>query len=308
MKAVLTIGDCLIDAVEQPDGAFKSYPGGAGLNLAVGLAHLGLDSALLSRVGADRPGFRLQRHLRERHVRLINTPNVDFTGSATSRRSQGEPSYVFSSDLRRRRYIIGPQAQAVLDQAAAVAVNSYPFEDPTHAADLATKLAGAPGLVFVDPNPRSDLISDVKALRQGLALVVRHADVIKLSEEDASLLFGSAGREAVAALFGWGVDTIVLTRGRKGATLFTRSGLMIKIPAARSDKPVVDTMGAGDATLASIIASCLEKGMPQGSESWAACLEQAMRIAGATCRSGGGELAMPENPSGQPLARTVTPF
>ncbi len=294
MKAVLTIGDCIIDAVEQPDGSFKTYPGGAGLNLAVGLAHLGLSSTLLSRVGDDLAGFRLRRYLRDRRVRLINTPNVEFTGSATSRRIQGEPSYVFSPDLRRRRYIVGPEAQAALDHAAAIAVNSYPFDNSSHVAELAARLGEAAGPVFLDPNPRPDLIVDIEALRQGIAAVARIADLVKLSEEDARLLFGNTGKEAVAALFGWGADTIVLTQGRKGATLFARSGLMIKVPAARSDRPIVDTMGAGDATLASLIAFCLDRGLPQDAEDWGACLAQAMQIASATCRSEGGELVAPD--------------
>ncbi|WP_413990965.1 PfkB family carbohydrate kinase [Labrys okinawensis] len=302
MKKVLTIGDAIIDAVEQPDGSFRTYAGGAGLNLAVGLARLGLDSALLSRVGADRWGYRLLRYLRDRHVRLINTPNVDSTGSATSRRVHGEPSYIFSGDLRRRRYIIGPEARAVLDQAAAVAVNSYPFENAAHAADLAARLAAAPGLVFIDPNPRLDLINDIRPVREGIAEVVGHADLVKLSEEDATLIFGTTGREAVNALFGWSVDTIVLTQGRKGATLFSRSGLMVKVPVSQCDQPVVDTMGAGDATLASLIASCLERGMPRDAEGWGACLERAMQVAAATCRSEGGELALPKNTAGDELA------
>ncbi|GLS19822.1 fructokinase [Labrys miyagiensis] len=308
MKTVLTIGDAIIDVIEQPDGTFRTYAGGAGLNLAVGLAHLGLDSALLSRVGADRWGFRLQRYLRDRQVRLIGTPNVEATGSATSRRLQGEPSYVFSSDLRRRRYIVGPEAQAVLNQAAAVAVNSYPFENAASIADLVARLGAASGLVFVDPNPRPDLIADIQPVREGLAAVTRQADLIKLSEEDARLIFGNTGREAIHGLFGWGVDTIVLTQGRNGATLFARNGLMINVPACPASKPVVDTMGAGDATLASLIAFCLERGMPDDAEGWGACLERAMQIAAATCRTEGGELALPENGAAGPLARTGARF
>lgn len=293
MKTVMTIGDCIIDAVEQTDGTFKTYAGGAGLNLAVGLARFGLDSALLSRVGADRPGFRLRRYLSERNVRLIDTPSVDFTGSALSRRINGEPSYVFSADLRRRRYIVGPEAQSVLDRAAAVAVNSYPFENAAHVADLAAKLGAATGLVFIDPNPRPDLIAEMEPVREGIAAVAGKADLLKLSEEDAVLIFGTAGREAVSTLFSWGVDTIVLTQGRRGATLFARGGPMIKVPASTGGVPIVDTMGAGDATFASLIASCLERGLPRDEEEWGDCLDRAMRTAAATCRHEGGELVLP---------------
>ena len=57
--------------------------------------------------------------------------------------------------------------------------------------------------------------------------------------------------------------------------------------------PIVDTMGAGDATLASVIAFILAEGMPVDQASWRACLKQAMDIAAATCRSAGGALLRP---------------
>jgi fructokinase len=293
MKTVVTIGDCIFDAIEQPDGSFRTYPGGAGLNLAVGLSHLGLNSTLLSRVGSDLPGLRLQRYLRDRRVRLINTPNVDATGSATSRRIRGEPTYVFSSDLRRRRYLVGSDGQAAFDQAAAISVNSYPFDNLVHAADLAERLAAVRCLVFVDPNPRSDLIVDIGALREGVTHVAESADVLKLSEEDACLLFGCADKEAISALCGRGSATIVLTRGPKGAVLFARNGLTIETPVAWHDTPIIDTMGAGDAAMASIVATSVAGGLPRNAESWGSCLERAMQIASATCRREGGELVIP---------------
>ena len=98
---VITIGDAIIDAV-QTSGAAALYPGGAALNLAVGLARLGLASALAAQIGRDRDGFRLMRYLREEGVRLINTPNADFTGVAMSQRRDGEPSYDFTPSLYRR--------------------------------------------------------------------------------------------------------------------------------------------------------------------------------------------------------------
>jgi hypothetical protein len=94
LKPVVVIGDGIIDAVQTSDAPPVLYPGGAALNLAVGLARLGLPSGLAARIGLDRNGFRLMRYLREEGVGLINTPNADFTGVATSQRRGG----VFNSD------------------------------------------------------------------------------------------------------------------------------------------------------------------------------------------------------------------
>jgi sugar/nucleoside kinase (ribokinase family) len=73
MGPVVTVGDRMIDAVETPGEPPQLHPGGAGLNLAVGIARPGLN------------GCRRMRHLRDENARLLNTPNVDFTGAAIAR-------------------------------------------------------------------------------------------------------------------------------------------------------------------------------------------------------------------------------
>ena len=84
--ATISIGDGIIDAVELAPGHVDDLPGGAALNLAVGLARLGLSSGLVTRFGLDRYGFLIERYLRQEGVRIFNAPNVDFTGVAVSRR------------------------------------------------------------------------------------------------------------------------------------------------------------------------------------------------------------------------------
>jgi fructokinase len=293
LKPVVTIGDGIIDAVQISDAPPTLYPGGAGLNLAVGLARLGIPSVLAARIGLDRNGFRLMRYLREEGVGLINTPSADFTGVATSRRQSGEPSYDFTPSLYRRRIAFNSTLLRAIAEAPAVAVNSFSYANPKQADALCAALNRAPGLKILDPNPRPRLIVDLDAFRDGFARAVRAATLIKLSDEDAKLLYGREDDGVAEALFERGVEIVLLTRGKHGASLFTRSGLSVVEPAASLPAPIVDTMGAGDATLASVIASILNEGMPRASEAWRACLRQAMDIAAATCRSAGGALARP---------------
>jgi len=171
MAPVVTIGDCIIDAVEMLGEAPRLCPGGAGLNLAVGIARLGLPSVLLARVGLDRNGGRLRRHLREEGVRLVNTPNADFTGAAIASRVGGEPSFRFSPPMYRRRLGFTPLVRQLIAEAAAVAVNSFPFANPQQASLLAQALGEARGPVAVDPNGRPTLIDDAAAWRGGVERV-----------------------------------------------------------------------------------------------------------------------------------------
>jgi fructokinase len=289
-KPVVVIGDGIIDAVQTSDAPPLLYPGGAALNLAVGLARLGVPSVLAGRIGLDRNGFRLMRYLREEGVRLIN---ADFTGVATSQRRGGEPSYEFTASLFRRRIAFNSTLLKAVAEAPAVAVNSFSFGDSGQADALCKALEAAPGLKILDPNPRPRLIADLDAFRAGFEKTSARANLVKLSDEDARLFYGRDDDGLAESLFERGVEIVLLTRGRLGASIFTRSGLNAAAPATALGPPIVDTMGAGDATLASVIAFILVEGMPRDKEGWRACLKRAMDIAAATCRSAGGALVRP---------------
>jgi fructokinase len=144
-----------------------------------------IPSVLAARIGLDRNGFHLMRYLREEGVELINTPNADFTGIATSRRRGGEPSYDFTPSLYRRRTAFNSTLLKEIGEAPAIAVNSFSFADPKQADALGEAPSRAPGFKILDPNPRPRLIADLDAFRQGFERTIRTATLVKLSDEDA---------------------------------------------------------------------------------------------------------------------------
>jgi len=293
MPRVVSIGDAIIDAVELTPGAVERFPGGAALNLAVGLARLGLVAQLATRYGADPNGFLIERHLRREGVGILNPPNVEFTGVALSSRRDGEPTYHFTPPMFRRRILFDDAMRAAIATADAVAVNSFPFDNRREVDALVDALSRAAGLVVVDPNPRPNLIADITAYRGGAERAIAAAGMVKLSDEDAALLYGCAPREVADRLVAAGIDTVLLTHGSGGAGVVTRSGVSLSVPIARGHGPVVDTMGAGDATLATVLRFILVDGMPATHEAWMTCLSEAMRVAAATCASAGGSLMRP---------------
>jgi fructokinase len=301
-KPVVTIGDAIIDAVQTSDAPPVVYPGDAALNLAVGLARLGLSSLLAARIGFDRNGFRLRRYLREEGVRLVNTPNADFTGVATSRRRDGEPSYDFTPSMYRRRIAFNSALLGAVAEAPAIAVNSFSYSDARQVEALCDALGAAPGLKILDPNPRPRLILDPEAFRQGFERTLERATLIKLSDEDARFLYGREDDGLAASLMERSVEIVLFTRGKFGASVSTRSGFSVSVPATSLEAPIVDTMGAGDATLAGVIAFMFGRGMPDSNDAWGACLKQAMDIAAATCRNAGGALILPTSPTDQRAA------
>ncbi|MER9971746.1 PfkB family carbohydrate kinase [Mesorhizobium sp. M0060] len=294
MLPVLSIGDCLVDTVEIRPGSSERHPGGAGLNLAVGLSRLGLSSGLVARVGADPDGFRLRRYLRDEGVRLFETRTVDPTGVVMSSQLNGEPAYSFAPVMLRRRIAFTDPTITAMADAEAVAVNSFPFDNPGQVAALLEALQRASGLIVVDPNPRRRLIADMAAFRDGAEQAFARSSIAKISDEDADLLYGKTDVEVVARLLSLGIQTVLFTHGSDGAAIHTRDGLEVRVPIAERPDPIVDTMGAGDATLATAIAFILRHGLPRSQTGWRACLEEAMRVAAATCRrAGGGLISLP---------------
>jgi fructokinase len=294
MPSAISIGDGIIDAVELEGGGIGYFPGGAALNLAVGLARLGLASQLLTRFGADRHGFLIARYLREEAVRIFNPPNVDFTGIAFSRRRNGEPFYEFSAEMFRRRIAFTSEIVDAISTADAVAVNSFPFDDARQTEVLVSVLAKRKGLIAIDPNPRPRLIADMAAYRAGAETAMAQASLVKLSDEDIALFYAGDRKETVARLFDLGVEILLLTHGAGGASLHTQSGFSVSVAIAPQSTPIVDTMGAGDAALATVIAFILHRGMPRSASEWRDCLKEAMQVAAATCAHAGGALMVPD--------------
>lgn len=292
MNSIVTIGDCIIDEIHAEGEETRRFAGGAGLNLAAGIAKLGLSSTLVTRVGQDCDGYYLLRYARDRGIRVINTPSTDPTGIATSTRQNGEPSYAFSPAMFRRRLLFDAAVTDALFAAGAVAVNSFPFGDLRQAASLAASFDGLSGIRIIDPNPRPRLIPDIDAYRRGFEMLLPLASLVKLSDEDTQILYSTDWRQIVPHLFDSGAEALLFSHGAQGARVVERSGLCLHVPIVDLPKPIIDTMGAGDATLASVIASLARNGWPQSASQWQECLSRAMAIAAATCRQAGAELAI----------------
>ncbi|MFA4842008.1 MAG: PfkB family carbohydrate kinase, partial [Agrococcus sp.] len=96
---VVVIGDALVDEV---DGS--AHVGGAALNVAVGLARLGVPSTLIAMVGDDAPGDQVRAHCEGHGVELIATAAPHGTAVATAVRDGGTMRYEFN-DAGLRRFV-----------------------------------------------------------------------------------------------------------------------------------------------------------------------------------------------------------
>ena len=297
---VVVIGDALIDELRTPDGS-DDHVGGAGLNVAVGLARLGVPTVLLASVGDDADGRSIRAFLAEHGVELAATVNPLGTGRAVSERVDGEPTYAFSDAAVGRGLDFSDEQRAALAVAPLVAVSSYPFDDARLTERLLAEVGAEPPRLVVDPNPRPGFLRDTVAFAEGFARAAAVSLLVKIGEDDAALVAGTSLEGWQEALLAAGAGGVLATRGSAGAELQLAGGEVLHRDVAVADGPVVDTMGAGDATFASIVASLLAGSAGSGPTDastpvptdWEAALTDAMRVAAATVRAPGALLRRP---------------
>jgi fructokinase len=115
-------------------------------------------------------------------------------------------------------------------------------------------------LVSFDPNVRPGLVRDVPAYRERVEAIVASSQVVKASDEDVAFLYpGISLPEAAERWLAAGACLVVMTKGERGAETFHRGA-----GHASCAPPVVevlDTIGAGDAFSAGLLAKLAEQGL-----------------------------------------------
>lgn len=289
---VVVIGDALIDELRDETGV-REFVGGAGLNVAVGLSRLGVPASLIAMVGDDEAGEQIRRYLEEYDVELLASPSAHGTSRAVSTRSPGgEPEYVFNEAAQNRRVAYGEAERAAIAAAPMVVVSCFPFDDREQTDLLVDATASASTPLAIDPNPRSGMLHDRAEFVRGFEKAASAALLVKVGEDDAHLLYDAPLEQLREKLVDLGVDAVLATYGAGGAAIDAGG---ISVSRDISDLPgrIVDTMGGGDAVLATT-AALVRQGLPATAEEWDAVLSRAMDVAAATCRHEGALLRTPE--------------
>jgi len=289
---VVVVGDALIDELRD-SGASREFPGGAALNVAVGLAVLGVPTTLIAMLGDDADGAVIREYLSLHGVTLLATPAPLGTSRAVSDRTEGEPRYDFNQAAKQRRIEFGDAERATLDAARLVVVSCFPFDDTDQTDAFAGSVADPERRLVIDPNPREGMLADRERFVHNFERLAGRSLLTKVGDEDAELLYGSTLEQLRSRLVSLGAGTVLATAGRLGASVATPGGMLVSEPIAELPGPVVDTMGAGDATLAASVSTIVNRGVPGGAADWGALLADAMLTAAATCRHEGALLRLP---------------
>ena len=287
-RGVVVIGDALIDEIRDASGV-RELVGGAALNVAVGLRRLGVPATLIAMVGADAAGDHIREYLADHDVTLVESPSAYGSSRAiVQRAANGEPEYVFNEAAQRRSIRYSDAAHDAIAAAALVAVSCFPFDVEEEVQSLSDAVGDA--RLVIDPNPRAGLLHDADAFREALEDFGGTAKLIKIGDDDAQLLYGRPVAEVAPTLLRR-YPYVLATEGRAGASVRVGDARW-RHPTLVTPDAVVDTMGAGDAVFASVLADIATTGV--GDLSWHDTLKRAMGIAAATIAQPGALLRLPK--------------
>jgi fructokinase len=258
---VTVIGEALIDLVPgTEERTFLASPGGSPYNVAVGLARLGLATRLLARLADNAFGRILRERAAAEGVNLEFAPlaSEPTTLAVVSLDAQAQASYDFylngTADWQWTAAETGraPADSAILHFGS---IASWTGPGDRHILDLASRMRSRGDvLVSYDPNVRPRLLSGPDSGRAAVERGVRLAHVAKASHEDVGWLYPARTAAEVAQL--WlrlGAIAVIVTDGANGADVYMATGPALHRPAPAVT--VADTVGAGDAFTAGLLAS-----------------------------------------------------
>lgn len=330
-RGLLVVGEILADvatgagANRLPDQAasadsdapqvvnLQARPGGSPANVAVGASRLGLRSSFAGRLSRHGLGPWLAQHLRDNGVDLGPSILADqeATLAMVALDQDGAASYGFyGQDTADWQW--SPEELAGAESSGAAALHTGSLASALRPGNAVlyqwatTVRAGGEVLVSYDPNTRVRLIDDIARYGAEVLSWVSVAHLVKVSSEDLAVLYpGEDPLDAAARWVGKGPEMVVVTLGKQGCAALRTDGSLVHRPAPAVR--VADTVGAGDACTAVLLAWLAESGhlRPGGPASLDASevgnlLEVANLVAALTCSRPGANPPRREEVAGAP--------
>lgn len=272
---VLCLGEILFDRLADQVGlpreqveSWTPYPGGAPANVACGLVKLGTSAGFIGCVGEDEPGQAL--------LQLLQTEGVDTTGVQRHPTAPTRQVDVVRTDSGDRIFagFTGYDTDEFADtrlQAAKLPVQLFAqadflvlgtlelaYPDSNAAVHRALELADQYDVnILLDVNWRPVFWTDPDSAISTIQEILKMVDFLKLSKEEAQLLFNTTDPGAIT----YRLDTlegVLVTDGENGCA-YCLSENEGKVPSF--SMPVVDTTGAGDSFLAGFIHQLCQHGI-----------------------------------------------
>lgn len=275
---LLTIGRSSIDLYSANVGspfteikAFNAFVGGCPTNIAVGATRLGLHTAILTGIGNDQVGAFIKKFLENEKVATDFVPTIDGTRSSAVILGIEPPDrfplvYYRDNCADIHLHINHVDAIPFNDFRAAIFSGTAFSKDPSRTAMLyALELAQQHNVIrLLDLDFRADQWDDPRSFGITIRTVLPQFNIVIGTEEEilaayltdisqvsikhqqisAPEIKGNI-EKAIQRIKHSGVDTLIVKRGKEGASIFEKDKPEVKVPGFPVE--VLNVLGAGDA-------------------------------------------------------------
>lgn len=300
-RFVLTYGDAFVDYIadDHSNQSFTMFLGGATVNVAAGIARLGVPSSFITITGDDETSAFVRNELGNEGV------DLRYAVLEESKRVSGvyvhlteENDRVFASyvdeapDIQVQPEHLKEEAfknASIFHMCSGTMFHPIALSTTREAVRLAKKHGR---IVSMDANIRPLRWESEEQCRTTIRSFFPDADLLKLTEEELFFLTETETMEdGLEWLKEFNIPIIMVTLGDYGTHVVLNGGVGRHVPV----EPVepVDTTGAGDAFMAGILRHVHFNGIPQTMEALIECVSFGNKLGALAATKSGALTAMP---------------
>jgi fructokinase len=260
-------GENLIDYIqiskEDDLPVYKAIPGGSCYNVAIAAARQGQKVSYITPISNDSLGNILASRLEADGVKVCAPRVQEPTSLAVVSLNDSQPSYQFYRTETAERKITCQMLNEINPASIKIfhigSISLIDGEDADIWEQRFGELAEQGVVTSLDPNIRQLLIKNQSEYLSRLKRMIKYAHILKLSDEDLKYIYSEKSVDDAFDEICRGTDAkiVVLTMGEKGARVKTGE-FSFKVNAVVCDH-IVDTVGAGDTFMGTVLAEINDK-------------------------------------------------
>ncbi|WP_458459530.1 PfkB family carbohydrate kinase [Pseudobutyrivibrio sp.] len=270
---VVALGELLIDFTEngkskQGNPLLEANPGGAPCNVLSMLQNYGKSTAFIGKVGNDNFGHMLADTVRDIGIDVSNLcfdDEVHTTLAFVHTYEDGDRDFSFYRNpgadvmLRPEEIDVSLIKASKIFHFGTLSMTHNSVEQATVYAINQAKEAGV--LISFDPNLRPPLWSSLKIAKEKMDYGFRQCDILKISDDEVTFFTGESDvLEGVKCIKEkYGIKLVCATLGREGSYALY-DDMVVKCDPFLNEN-TIETTGAGDTFMASVLNSVLEVGI-----------------------------------------------
>ena len=270
---VVALGELLIDFTEngissQGNPLLEANPGGAPCNVLALLSKLGHKTAFIGKVGKDIFGSQLREAIEEVGIEsksLMVDESVNTTLAFVHTYPDGDREFSFYRNpgadmmLSKEDLDFDLLSDTKIFHFGTLSMTHEFCEEATKEAVRAAKEKGA--LISFDPNLREVLWDDLDRAKEMMDYGFSNCDILKIADNEILWYTGEKDFDSAVKLMleKYSIKLLLLSKGKDGSVAYY-DGMCVE-KEAYVQKNTIETTGAGDTFMGSVLHFVLEHGL-----------------------------------------------